>query len=502
MKNKNIPLLLLIILLSFTKSYSQWTNAINFPSQFVADMTSCGSKIYAGTSTGILNAGQIYVSEDEGLNWTLVNTGFNISGVFSMASRDNFIYVGTYQDGLLMSTDAGNTWTLNDMGVWRLGVFGAGVSGENNVFVYINHGTGQNLSTDKGFTWSPLTLTGSLYQFQTFVDLPGKFLSGGRMGIGLSTNNGTNWTAQDNSGLDSNPDGTKPMKAIYYFNEKLFAGCINKIYHSTDYGNNFTSTNILLNNFEYATSFASAGNKLFTSVNTSSGSSTHAVLMTTNEGSDWINYQENGFPGKGVRALAASKDFLIAGTNQNGIWIRPLEKFDLHLKINFEAFLLNDTITVELRNSVSPYNVIDSRKGIGGQAVQQLIKFTNAVNGVPYYIVVRHRNSITTWSGSTQTFNNNDLTYDFTSEASQAYGSNMVFVNDVWSFYTGDVDQNGIVDLTDGALIYNDGISFTTGYVNTDLNYDGIADLGDLILQFNNGRKFISEIHPLFNFKF
>ena len=496
MKNKKILLSLIMILLCCTQSFSQWTNVINFPTLFVADITKCGNKVFAGTSTGILNAGQIYVSEDEGQSWSIVNTGFNISGVFSMASRDNFIYVGTYQDGLLMSTDAGNTWTLNDMGVWRLGVFGVGVSGENNVFAYINHGTGQNLSTDKGFTWSPLTLTSSLYQFQTFADLPGRFLSGGRKGIGLSTNNGANWTVQSNNGLDSNPDGTKPVKAIYYFNEKLFAGCINKIYHSADYGNNFAPTNMLLNNFEYVTSFASAGNKLFASVNTSSGSSTPAVLMTTNDGADWINYQENGFPGRGVRALEVSKDYLIAGTNQNGIWIRPLEKSGLHLIINFEAFSLTDTITVELRNSVSPYNLIESRKGTGGKAVSQLIEFTKAVNGVPYYIVVMHRNSITTWSGVPQTFNNNALTYDFTSSASQAYGSNMVFANNAWSFYTGDVDQNGIVDLTDGALIYNDGINFTTGYVNTDLNFDGIADLGDLILQYNNGRKFVSEIHP------
>ena len=305
-----------------------------------------------------------------------------------------------------------------------------------------------------------------------------------------------NWSAQSNNGLDSNPDGTKPMKAIYYFNDKLFAGCINKIYHSSDFGNNFTATNMLLNNFEYVTSFVSAGNKLFASVNTSSGSSTSAVLMTANDGADWINYQENGFPGRGVRALEVSNDYLIAGTNQNGIWIRPLEKFDLNLIINFEAFFLADTITVELRNSVSPYNIIESRKGAGGQAVSQLIKFTNAVSGVPYYISVRHRNSIATWSSIPQGFNNNDLTYDFTSAASQAYGSNMVFSNNAWSFFTGDVDQNGVVDLTDGALIYNDGINFTAGYVNTDLNYDGIADLSDLILQFNNSSKFVSEMQP------
>lgn len=496
MKNLKPVLLLILILICNSLSYSQWTNVINFPALFVPDMVRCGNKIFAGTSTGILNAGQIYVSSDQGQSWSLVNTGFNISGVFSMASRDNFIYVGTYQDGLLMSTDAGNTWTLNDMGVWRLGVFGVGVSGDNNVIAYINHGTGQNLSTDKGFSWSPLSILGSINQLQTFIDLPGKFLAGGRNGVAVSANNGSNWTAQSNNGVVANPDGTKPMRAIYYFNDKIFAGCMNKIYSSADFGNNFIATNILLNNFEYISSFASSGNKLYASVNTASGSSTPAVIMTTNDGADWLSYQGNGFPGKGLSSIIVSDDYLIAGTKQNGIWIRPLEKCDLNLTISFEGFSLTDTITAELRNSVSPYNIIESRKATGGQTVPHLIGFTNAVNGTPYYIVVKHRNSIRTWSSSPQTFNNNTLSYDFTTGSSQAFGSNMVFANTAWSFYTGDVNQDGIVDLTDGSQIYNDGLNFTSGYVSTDLNYDGIADLGDLILQFNNGKKYVSEMKP------
>lgn len=72
----------------------------------------------------------------------------------------------------------------------------------------------------------------------------------------------------------------------------------------------------------------------------------------------------------------------------------------------------------------------------------------------------------------------------------------MVFSNSEWSFYTGDVNQDGLVDLEDGSLIYSDILNFVTGYVNSDLNYDGISDLGDMVLQFDNGKKFISEIQP------
>ncbi|MEZ4688653.1 MAG: hypothetical protein R3A12_00135 [Ignavibacteria bacterium] len=164
--------------------------------------------------------------------------------------------------------------------------------------------------------------------------------------------------------------------------------------------------------------------------------------------------------------------------------------------MSFEGFYLQDTITVELRNSVSPFNIIESKKGLGGQGISGLFRYINAVNGTPYYITVRHRNSVTTWSSAPVQFSNNNLVYDFTSSQSQALGSNMVFANNEWSIYTGDVNHDGLVDLKDGNLIYNDILNFTSGYVNTDLNYDDITDLGDLVLQINNSNKFISEIQP------
>ncbi|MBK8549663.1 MAG: hypothetical protein IPL53_00870 [Ignavibacteria bacterium] len=489
--HKKFSLLLISLMFVSVNSFSQWTQAINISGQFVKSIVKCGNNYFAGTSTGILNIGQIYRSTDEGLNWSLVNTGFDISGVFSMAVKDNLIYVGTYEHGLLRSSDAGVTWTLNDLGIWKLGVFGVGVSGENNVFIYINHGTGMSLSTDKGLTFAPLSHNNQFSQFQTFSDLPGKFLAGSRKGVALSTNSGSNWSLQINTGLPQNPDGTKPVRAIYYFNDKLFAGCIDRMYISSDFGNNFTPTNFQLNNFEYFTSMASAGNKLFAGLTHTSGSSNPSVIMTTNDGGDWVNYQGDGFPGKGVYSICVSNDYLIAGTTQSGIWIRPLEKVTLTLTNSFEAFSLQDTITVELRNAVSPFNLIESKKGLGPQ-----FTFTDASGGIPYFISVKHRNSITTWSNLPQTFKNNLLNYDFTTAESQAFGDNLVNVNGLWSIYTGDVNTDGVVDLSDIALIYNDVLNFNNGYVSTDLNYDGTVDLGDIVFGFNNSSKFVSERKP------
>ncbi|MBK8553129.1 MAG: hypothetical protein IPL53_19545 [Ignavibacteria bacterium] len=102
--------------------------------------------------------------------------------------------------------------------------------------------------------------------------------------------------------------------------------------------------------------------------------------------------------------------------------------------MNFELSSV-DTVTVELRSNVAPYNLIESKKGLGGQGVPKLFSFTTVSNGTPYFIALKHRNMISTWSSGPVSFNNNTLIYDFTSAASQAYGSNTKNAGGLWSFY-------------------------------------------------------------------
>ncbi|HMQ69521.1 MAG TPA: hypothetical protein PKC58_11090 [Ignavibacteria bacterium] len=494
---KTLKYLFIAISISMTLSANaQWTQAINIPGHFVKSLVKCGDKYFAGTSTGILNIGRIYSSTDNGQNWYLVNTGYDFSGVFSMAVRGDQIFAGTYEDGLLRSTDAGLTWTIDNIGENGLGVFGVAAPGDSNVFIYVNIGFPHRLSVNNGQSFTSLPMINQLSMLQTYTYAPGKFIAGSRYGVAVSENNGADWVSGAGTGLPENPDHTRPVRAVKYFNNKIFAGCINSMYVSSDMGNTFAPTNFLLSNSEYFSSMISVGNKLFASLTVTSSSVNPSVIMTTNEGINWINYQETGFAGNSVYSLVASDDYLIAGTSSSGIWIRPLEKQDLNLTVAFEGFSSRDTIDVEIRESVSPYSIVETRKGMGGSGVSNLFGFTNSVNATPYYITVRHRNSITTWSRIPVAFENNFMSYDFTGSASQAFGNNLVNVNSLWSIYTGDVNRDDVVDLSDVALISNDAANYITGYAVTDLNLDGIVDLGDLIFGVNNSSKFISEIHP------
>ena len=89
------------------------------------------------------------------------------------------------------------------------------------------------------------------------------------------------------------------------------------------------------------------------------------------------------------------------------------------------------------------------------------------------------------------------INYDFTFAAEQAFGNNETLKGTKYCLYSGDVNQNGFVDLTDVLLVYNASSNFATGYVNTDVNGNSIVDLTDILITFNNANKFVVRKTPL-----
>lgn len=146
----------------------------------------------------------------------------------------------------------------------------------------------------------------------------------------------------------------------------------------------------------------------------------------------------------------------------------------------------SDTISVELRSSTSPYSSVDQCNIVIDSTGTGSGRFYNAQNSVPYYIVVKPRNGIETWSSTVQTFSSGALNYDFTNASNKAYGNNLKLINGKWCVYSGDVNQDGVINLDDVNLIYIDNISGINGSRITDLNNDNFTDITDLTICFIN----------------
>ena len=148
------------------------------------------------------------------------------------------------------------------------------------------------------------------------------------------------------------------------------------------------------------------------------------------------------------------------------------------------------------KDNSAPYLIIDSVKSCIDSTGHGLFIFNNAISGVGYFLVVKHRNSIETWSSTPNAFISNELTYNFTTSSSHAFGNNRVNKGSRYCIYSGDVSQDGIVDGNDAGSIDNDAYNFITGYVNTDLTGDNIIDASDASIVDNNAFNFVSAIRP------
>lgn len=111
-----------------------------------------------------------------------------------------------------------------------------------------------------------------------------------------------------------------------------------------------------------------------------------------------------------------------------------------------------------------------------------------------YYIVVKTRNHLETWSATPISFNSKVVSYNYTTAANKAYGNNQIQIGTSGSYaiYGGDVNQDGGIDSNDMGDIDNDSFNLATGYLLTDVNGDGGVDSNDMGIVDNNSFNLIS----------
>lgn len=173
-----------------------------------------------------------------------------------------------------------------------------------------------------------------------------------------------------------------------------------------------------------------------------------------------------------------------------GAWaFTTLQTLNSNLKVYLEGFYngttqVQDTVKIYLAASTSPYAFVDTSQVFMNSTGQGVCSFQRAANG-SYYIVVRHRNHLETWSALPQAFSTgNTVNYDFTTGSNKAYGNNMKLVGSAWVFFGGDINQDGNIDAGDyTAYVAQFGMD---DYISADLNGDTYADGYDLPILFGN----------------
>jgi parallel beta-helix repeat protein len=160
-----------------------------------------------------------------------------------------------------------------------------------------------------------------------------------------------------------------------------------------------------------------------------------------------------------------------------------------------------DTVKIILANAVTPYAYVDSASVLlDSLSFSAAATFSSAANG-NYFLVVKHRNCVETWSASAITFSKGSTaSYDFTDAQTKAYGSNLIQVSESpvrWAIYSGDVNQDGYVDPLDLSLVDIDSYNYVSGRgLATDINGDGYVDPLDLSITDANSYNYVGVVKP------
>ncbi|MBK6875330.1 MAG: hypothetical protein IPG99_02375 [Ignavibacteria bacterium] len=410
----------------------------------------------------------IYKTINGGATWTQVFTqsGGFIDGIQMISPTEGYA-MGDPVGGkwtILKTVDGGNTWTR----MATEPVNAASEAGWNNSFMIIgNHmwfGTNQTRvwrSTDLGLTWSSSPTTGTLNTYALH------FNGTGGSGLGLaggspvatplvrSANGGSTYSTTTAPGTTGNLDGLEGDGSEWW---AIRSGAI--VYYSNDHGATWSTAH----------------------------TQTGAIFQDI----DFVI--ESGCP----------VGWAVGNTGNVAKMSPPFTK-TLQLTAVIEGFwnctyYTGDTLTVELRSGTTPYNIIDVAKGKSDGSGDLTVSFTAAIaDNTPYYVAIRHRNSIETWSkvgGISWPTATTAISYDFTTAAAQAFGSNLALKCGEYSIYGADVNQDGTVDGSDAQSIDNDAFNFISGYVTTDVTGDDNVDGSDGAVADNNAANFISKITP------
>jgi len=152
---------------------------------------------------------------------------------------------------------------------------------------------------------------------------------------------------------------------------------------------------------------------------------------------------------------------------------------------------VSDIIQVALHNNTFPYDLLFVNTTLMNTDGTAKVLFPANVIGNNYYLVIKHRNSIETWSASPINITALGATYNFSNAANKAFGDNLSDMgNSVFAIYSGDINQDGSIDFSDYPDLDIANNSGVLGYNVNDLNGDASVDFNDyplLDINSNNG---------------
>ncbi len=347
---------------------ASWTN-IGLTDAYVEALQVYGNNLIAGSR----NVG-IFTSRDGGNSW-LQTGAVNNMMVQSILSSDSTLIVGDgAQEGVFISRDYGNTYweydNMNHSGILCMKMIGTDIYA--GTAPADTSGGGVFKTSDYGKTWQRIGLKNIGV---CAVAMSGSYLfAASPTGIFRTSNGGATWTVTGAALPNSS------QSSLAEFNASIFAGTTGGVFKTTDNGASWpswglrdtavfalTSTgtallagtqygvfrNVPPDTIWYLVGFPDTTVSFLVANDTMILAGTgNQIFLSKSNGTRWASIG-GGMGSASVSAFAIGKDYLFAGSWDEGVWRRPMS--EILTGIKDEKNTLPDRFTLE-QNYPNPFN--------------------------------------------------------------------------------------------------------------------------------------------------
>ncbi len=260
---------------------------------YVESIAATDTTVFAGSSTGIS-----ILTRHPDDSWSAVYK--NLAYITALEIVGNSIYAGTFGDGLLVSTDNGNTWASKDSGLTRSYVYSLGRSGS---CLFAGTDSGAFVSRDGGTSWTPVASGLPKVSISCFDTNATSLFAATSRGVYQSTDGGFQWSAA-NQGL-----ANTQVSSLAVDGDHLIAGVLGHIFVSTDNGSSWTASETPFERSSIAP-LTSDGGLLY-------GADGFTFYTSSDSGSSWVRTVDGTTIPYQFHVLTARGRYVLAGLENN-----------------------------------------------------------------------------------------------------------------------------------------------------------------------------------------
>ncbi len=275
----------------------------NYPA--VQSLIISGSSVLAATVNGM------YVSTNNGNNWSETNQGIVSTDIMAITTNETTVFAGTARTGVFVSTNNGTSWARSNSGLTSYDVL-ALTAKNSSVFVSVSNAKVFR-SDNNGSSWIAAAsgLTSDVAVLKSDSSRVLALTTGAQFtprGIFQTIDNGTNWTEIPTSGVSFF------MSAITSTTSKLYVGTdLGKLFLTNDNGANWQDISGTLPAVQI-NSILTIGNFLVV------GTDGQGMYRSSDNGSSWAT-ANNGVTSTTIKDIQQQNGILYAASWGGGVFI-------------------------------------------------------------------------------------------------------------------------------------------------------------------------------------